>query len=734
MVFLEDTVHVNKDLQGKPVLIHFMLSLDWVSFFSFVGVLLGFAVILPFVLPYCILENSDKGVVIAFRDSFFLAATTMGNMFVDRPTSPISRILVFVQLVLTFLVLTLQLGMSFVKVASTNTASMRWSNDCLVTIKNGRPVLTVRVCVEPFGTPLLLPGFSMWLVRASKDGWPTVVEQEELKVTSKSPSFAEEAFTLEHILSEDSPLTRFWSEKFQQADNERCLDFKLVICMSAFAELYRKDVRARVEYDGTDFVFGRRFKQMAFASGNGMQLNFDNMDKLEDTDTQDWPVAPTTTTTTITAPEVVSWVKSIAPPRPPPRPSPGCCRQLTSPYAEFKKNTLSSCCCNSKKKSSATQRADVVHTQGFRVGRKWAGVIADALNRIMRLDLCAMTLFLFVAFALMLLFMAVFYAAGFPLDYNPMDKNKDKCGNHSVVEQTHIGDPAIYVVNLLTKTDYPASFYEYLTGAALESVFGVGFEDVVPVNADISYDVTRSMRSGISVVWMNVVIMMLNTVLLALFWSTLTNEEAQVRLSQSALITVRNGKAYVLIQAVPQWMPHPVVSARVKLFASIAVKGCGVDTCEGMGKQHTRLALKQETFPVFVLGAAIVHEIDDESPLAPLLPRIRQRCDAGNLGPESAETKVEMMEKKVENVEFELNQLLVVLQGWDSCLQADNLTRRIYGADSIVYGGTVEPMLSIQPRKMSQSKGVVPESSIKHPLLSQCVYLVDNHKMDNLLK
>ena len=26
--------------------------------------------------------------------------------------------------------------------------------------------------------------------------------------------------------------------------------------MSAFGELYRKDVRARVEYDGTDFVFG----------------------------------------------------------------------------------------------------------------------------------------------------------------------------------------------------------------------------------------------------------------------------------------------------------------------------------------------------------------------------------------------------------------------------------------------------------------------------------------------
>merc|ERR1719409_1690453 len=110
---------------------------------------------------------------------------------------------------------------------------------------------------------------------------------------------------------------------------------------------------------------------MAFASGNGMQLNFDNMDQLEDTDAQDWPVAPTTTTIT-TAPEVVSWVQSIAPPRPPPRPSPGCCRQLTSPYAEFKKITLTSCCCNSKKKSPTTQRVDVVHTQGFRVGRKLA--------------------------------------------------------------------------------------------------------------------------------------------------------------------------------------------------------------------------------------------------------------------------------------------------------------------------------------------------------------------------
>ena len=183
-------------------------------------------------------------------------------------------------------------------------------------------------------------------------------------------------------------------------------------------------------------AIGRRFKQMAFAKGNGMQLNFDYMDELEDTDTQDWPVAPTTpitttTTTTITAPEVVSWVKSTAPPRPPPRPSPGCCRQLASPYVEFKKTTLTACCCNAKKKSTATQRVDVVHTQGFRWGRgMWAGVITDLINRIMRLDLCAMTVFLFVVFALILLFMTILYTASFPLDYNPLNKNEDKCGNH----------------------------------------------------------------------------------------------------------------------------------------------------------------------------------------------------------------------------------------------------------------------------------------------------------------
>ena len=52
--------------------------------------------------------------------------------------------------------------------------------------------------------------------------------------------------------------------------------------------------------------------------------------------------------------------------------------------------------------------------------------------------------------------------------------------------------------------------------------------------------------------------------------------------SKNLTLTLTLTLSLTLTQAVPQWMPHPVVSARVKLFASIAVKGCGVDTCEGM--------------------------------------------------------------------------------------------------------------------------------------------------------
>merc|ERR1712224_88382 len=93
---------------------------------------------------------------------------------------------------------------------------------------------------------------------------------------------------------------------------------------------------------------------------------------------------------------------------------------------------------------------------------------------------------------------------------------------------------------------------------------------------------------------MNLWMMMLNSAALALFWSSLSNNAAQVRFSRSAAITTHDDKAFLLIQAVPQWMPRPIVFAKVQVFVEIVRKDPG--TGEVLSCRQEQLPLKQSTF------------------------------------------------------------------------------------------------------------------------------------------
>jgi len=719
-VFLQDTLHVNKDFQGQSISGHFLVSLDIGSFFTLAGLVGGFGIVLPFMIPYILLEKTpEMTYIMAVRNSFKLAAQALGNVFAEAPTSQISLLFFFVQLLLVFFLTTLQLGFMFEKLNATNKSSMRWSNDCLVTLINGEPALNIRLCIEPFGTSITMPKFSMLLVRINEDGWPTVLEQEEMQVTHvDSVSFASSMFNLVHVLNDESPLLRFWEAKHNQGDGERCANFRVVVSMTAFSELYRRDVHAHAEYAGTDLVFGQRFKKMVSIQRHAVQVNLDCLDVSEDLDNGAWAVA---------SDPVLAWVQSSAPPRALPRKA-RCCWECCSPYRELIRYGSSSCCCNKQPRGCADPSTKFVHSQGCRAGRQYDDIGTHFLNWILRLKMWQLILVLSGTFLFLHFFMTVLYTLSFPLEVKDDSiQDKDPCGNNSgaiTVTQNHVFDPVVFVDTILNKVNYWASFNEYFTGAAMETIFFVGFEGIVPVNKPISYDVTRDTRATISVVWMNVWMLMLNSTALALFWASLIDHAAQVRFSRSAAITTRGDKAFLLIQAVPQWMPRPIVFAKVQVFVQIMRKDPG--TGEVLSCRHEELPLKQSTFPVFVLGAIILHEIDENSPLFPLLSVVRNE-----------ESKIEtanLTSSKTENnVVQDLSVITVVFEGRDTCYEEDVFTRHNYDVDAIVHTSSVNPILSLKRRASNASSGtVVPQSRAVNvaPLLDNCEFIVDNSKID----
>ena len=101
-------------MQWKCVTLRFIctyqhLFLHRFSFLMLVGVVGGFAIVVPFMIPYILLEKTPEMTYItAAQSSFKLSAQSMGNVFAEKPTSPISTSFFFAQVLLVFFLTTLQ--------------------------------------------------------------------------------------------------------------------------------------------------------------------------------------------------------------------------------------------------------------------------------------------------------------------------------------------------------------------------------------------------------------------------------------------------------------------------------------------------------------------------------------------------------------------------------------------------------------------------------------------------
>ena len=101
--------------RNKHVVLRFIytfthLLLHSGSFFTLAGLVGGFGIVLPFMIPYILLEKTpEMTYIMAVRNSFKLAAQALGNVFAEAPTSQISLLFFFVQLLLVFFLTTLQL-------------------------------------------------------------------------------------------------------------------------------------------------------------------------------------------------------------------------------------------------------------------------------------------------------------------------------------------------------------------------------------------------------------------------------------------------------------------------------------------------------------------------------------------------------------------------------------------------------------------------------------------------
>merc|ERR1712187_793705 len=126
-----------------------------------------------------------------------------------------------------------------------------------------------------------------------------------------------------------------------------------------------------------------------------------------------------------------------------------------------------------------------------------------------------------------------------------------------------------------------------------------------------------------------------------------------------------------------------IVFAKVQVFVEIVRTDPG--TGEVLSCRQEQLPLKQSTFPVFVLGAIILHEIDKDSPLFPLISVERNReSKSTTLKPTSSRTENDLVEN--------LAVITVILEGRDTCYEEDVFIRHTYDVDSIVHTPSVKPI------------------------------------------